>query len=50
MQWFLDGGVLPLLAALLAPSRSGSERVKGLLALSSLIRHFGPGLEALRWV
>ncbi|EFJ51306.1 hypothetical protein VOLCADRAFT_116527 [Volvox carteri f. nagariensis] len=48
-QWFLDGGVLPRLLDLAAPSQPhGTVRTKALLALSGLVRHFGPGLEALR--
>lgn len=51
MQWFLEGGALPSLMALL--NQEGSDephvmlRVKALLALSGLIRHCQPGLTAL---
>ncbi|GIL82565.1 hypothetical protein Vretimale_12024 [Volvox reticuliferus] len=48
-QWFLEGGVLPKLVALAGPSESdGKVRTKALLALSGLVRHFGPGLQALQ--
>ncbi|GLC35278.1 hypothetical protein PLESTM_000302600, partial [Pleodorina starrii] len=48
-QWFLEGGVLPQLLQLAGPSeRHPTVRTKALLALSGLVRHFGPGLQALR--
>ncbi|KAG2483843.1 hypothetical protein HYH03_017299 [Edaphochlamys debaryana] len=47
-EWFLAGGVLPPLLALLDPAQPPACRTKGLLALSGLVRHFAPGLQAFR--
>ncbi|PNH10032.1 Nucleotide exchange factor SIL1 [Tetrabaena socialis] len=47
-QWFLEGGVLPKLLAMAAPSQPDVVRSKALLALSGLVRHFELGLQALR--
>uniref|UniRef100_A0A7S0WF29 Nucleotide exchange factor Fes1 domain-containing protein n=1 Tax=Chlamydomonas leiostraca TaxID=1034604 RepID=A0A7S0WF29_9CHLO len=51
-QWFMQGGVLPRLLRLLDEEGAGepgaSLRTKGLLAVSALVRHNRPGLEAVR--
>ncbi|KXZ51858.1 hypothetical protein GPECTOR_11g296 [Gonium pectorale] len=47
-QWFLEGGVLPRLLALAEPEQPPTVRAKAVLALSGLVRHFAPGLQALR--
>ncbi|KAG2426037.1 hypothetical protein HXX76_013227 [Chlamydomonas incerta] len=47
-EWFLEGGVLPRLLALAQPTQPATCRTKALLAISGLIRHFAPGLAALR--
>lgn len=46
-RWFLDGGALPRLMTLLDDADVDC-RVKGLLTLASLIRHFTPALDAFR--
>jgi hypothetical protein len=50
VQWFLDGGVFPSLLRLLkTDGRSEDEvmlRVKGILAISALVRHSAPGQAA----
>ncbi|KAG2434467.1 hypothetical protein HYH02_012296 [Chlamydomonas schloesseri] len=47
-EWFLEGGVLPKLLALAQPAQPPTCRTKALLAISGLVRHFAPGLAALR--
>jgi hsp70-interacting protein len=46
-RWFMDGGALPPLLGLLADP-DVVVRTKAVLALSALVRHYGPGLEAFR--
>ncbi|KAI8476191.1 MAG: armadillo-type protein [Monoraphidium minutum] len=46
-RWFMDGGAAAPLMALLRDA-SPVVRTKALLALSALVRHYGPGLEAFR--
>ena len=46
-QWFLAGGILPRLLALLR-DEDPTCRVKAVLALSALMRHHRPALEAMR--
>eukprot|EP00955_Chlamydomonas_euryale_P085843 364168-Chlamydomonas_euryale.AAC.11 len=45
-RWFVDGGVLPPLLDLLGDDNA-AVRTKALLALSAIVRHFSPGLEAV---
>ncbi|GBF98487.1 hypothetical protein Rsub_11697 [Raphidocelis subcapitata] len=44
-RWFMDGGAAPPLMALLGDG-DGTCRAKALLALSALVRHYDPGLDA----
>lgn len=43
-RWFMEGGALPPLLALLADSHPVVV-TKALLGLSALVRHYDPGLE-----
>ncbi|KIZ03162.1 hypothetical protein MNEG_4796 [Monoraphidium neglectum] len=46
-RWFMDGGAAPALMAM-AGDGDAACRTKALLALSAMVRHYRPGLEAFR--
>ena len=46
-RWFMEGGALPPLVSMMNDANPTCQ-AKSLLAISALIRHFQPGLEAFR--